>query len=92
MPNVLVFICNYVSGFTLWRIHLFVNVYVMKRKFKQRWSITPPISTKQIVTSHLHSIPEHKKRIMLEIIVLAWDMHKHVAVLTRLMGPPLWRG
>ena len=25
---------------------------------------------------------------MLEIIVLAWDMHNHVAVLNRLMGPP----
>ena len=38
------------------QFNFFVNVYVMKRKFKQRWSIIPPISTKQIITSHLHSL------------------------------------
>jgi len=27
----------------------------MKWKFKQRWSTSPPISTKQTITTHLHS-------------------------------------
>ena len=30
-----------------------INI-IMKRKFKQRWSSIPPISTKRTITSHLN--------------------------------------
>jgi hypothetical protein len=29
---------------------------ITKRKFKQRWSTIPPISTKQTITSHLKKV------------------------------------
>jgi len=42
---------------------------IVKRKFIQVWSTIPPISTKWIITSHLHKLkrPQHLK---LEIQVL----------------------
>jgi len=50
---------------------------IVKRKFIQVWSTIPPISTKWIITSHLHKLkrPQHLK---LEIQVLGCDKHKNV--------------
>ena len=52
----------------------------MKIKFEQRWSTIQPISTKQIITSHLKSLNRKKKRHMtLEIQVMAWNRQKNMA-------------
>ena len=39
---------------------LFVYMPIMKRKFKQRWSTTPSISKKLIITSDLNSLNTEK--------------------------------
>jgi len=57
----------------------------MKRKFKQWWSSIPPISTKRTITSHLNWTQKRPRHMTLEIKVLAWDSHKHVARLNLLM-------
>jgi len=64
----------------------------MKIKFKQRWQTIPPISTKWTVTTHINSLNTERPRHMtLKIQVQAWDRHKNVAELNRLMEsqPPL---
>ena len=58
---------------------------VMKRKFKQWSSTISSISTKWTITSHF----KHKKTttyMALEIQDLAWDRHKAVVGLNRLIG------
>jgi len=66
-----------------------VFMYVIgKRKLKLINNI-PWISTKRTITSRLKSLDTKRgpRRMMLEIYVPAWDRHKHVAGLNRLMGP-----
>jgi hypothetical protein len=58
-------------------------------------SIFPSISTKRTIISHLKSLKKKQKnpqRMTLEIQVLAWDMHKKVAVaklVHQISTPPL---
>ena len=64
---------------------------IMKRKLHQWWSI-PPISTKQTITSHLHSLNTKKwiRQTTLKIHDLTWNKHTIVVGLNRLMVvPPL---
>jgi hypothetical protein len=59
----------------------------MIRKFKQWWSIIPPISAKQAITSHINS-PSTKRGnhgIWLKIHVLAWDRHNTVVGLNQFL-------
>ena len=60
----------------------------MKRKFKQRCHQFHQVQQNEQSPLILSELTEHKKKpryMMLEIQVLAWDRHKDVVVLNRLM-------
>ena len=72
------------------------NWYIMKRKFKHWWSLIPPMSTKRTITAYPHWTLLHTKKttsyMTLKIQVpLAWDGHKKVAELHRIMGSLYWK-
>jgi hypothetical protein len=52
-------------------------------------STISPISTRRTITTHLISLHTQKTTTELEIQVLTWDRHKHVARSSILMGPQL---
>ena len=62
------------------------NVILWKENLKW-WSTIPPISTKLTITSHLHSL-NTKKRLTLEIRVMAWDMVQKCGGIDRVNGIP----
>ena len=58
---------------------------IMNRKFKQWWSSIPPISTQRTI-NWTHWIPTWPRYMTLEIQVLVWNRHRHVAGLNLLMA------
>ena len=65
--------------FNFWEIKL---ISTMKRKLRLWWLTIPPISTKRIITSHIHSLNNKWKdhdTFTLEIQILTWHRHTNMA-------------
>ena len=51
------------------RQNITIYLFIMKRKFKQRWSTIPQISTKQTITSEYQKRAVDKENIFLDVLV-----------------------